>query len=41
VDRLRAIGEGVVPAVAAKAWTVLSERIARERAQGKLPVEVG
>ena len=27
VDRLRAIGNGVVPAVAARAWRVLSERL--------------
>jgi DNA (cytosine-5)-methyltransferase 1 len=40
VDRLRAIGEGVVPQVAARAWTVLSGRLARERAQGRLEMEV-
>mgnify|MGYP003332205152 CR=1 FL=1 len=32
VDRLRLLGNGVVPYTAAKAWTVLNDQLANERA---------
>jgi hypothetical protein len=31
VDRLRLLGNGVVPDVAAKAWIVLNDQLASER----------